>query len=87
MLEDERQRPSISLLQGLIGLWAYEANYGEADQATAFLDEFYFFHDILQLNDLSIPISDTSAFVRDSDLATEWHLTSCIVWAFYCLDA
>jgi hypothetical protein len=87
MLRDERQRPSITLLQGLIVLWIYEVNYGEKAQAIALLEEFYYFHSALGLSDLAMPAIDGIFLSQAPRLMREWQVLSCIVWGFFCLEA
>ncbi|KAK2684240.1 hypothetical protein QWA68_016942, partial [Fusarium oxysporum] len=86
VLEDERQRPSITLLQGLTVLWIYEVNYGEKAQAIALLEEFYHFHSALGLSDLAMPAMDDTTPSQLSRPMREWQVFSCIVWGFFCFE-
>lgn len=87
ILADERQRPSITLLQGLISLWFYEVNYGKKAQAVTLLEDFYHFHHILGISDLVMPSMDDEISRHISPLKREWQALSCIVWGFFCLEA
>src|SRR6478609_4652686 len=87
VLEDERQRPSITLLQGLTVLWIYEVNYGEKAQAISLLEEFYHFHSALGLSDLAMPAMDDTSPSQVSRPMREWQVLSCIVWGFFCFEA
>ncbi|KAJ3453382.1 hypothetical protein MRS44_017629 [Fusarium solani] len=89
MLEDERKRPSISLLQGLLVLWIHEINYGVKAEAEVLLEQFYRFHDALGLSDLAVSpvnhaIPNETSTLR---LMEEGQVLSCIVWGFFCLEA
>ncbi|KAL6695522.1 hypothetical protein J3F84DRAFT_374608 [Trichoderma pleuroticola] len=87
ILSNERQHPSITLVQGLALLWTYEVNYGNKVQAVALLDEFYYVHGNLGLSDIEIPGTDGAQAPQDPQLAAEWQVISSIVWAIFCLEA
>jgi hypothetical protein len=87
MLVDERQRPSITLLQGLTFLWIYEVNYGEKTQAISLLEDYYHFHNALGLSDLAMPTIDGIISSQAPHLIRERQVLSCIVWGFFCLEA
>jgi hypothetical protein len=87
MLEDERQRPSITLLQGLTVLWICEVNYGEKKQAISLLEEFHHFHSTLGVSDLAMPTIDGILPSQAPRLMRERQILSCIVWGFFCLEA
>ncbi|KAI8710716.1 Amidohydro-rel domain-containing protein [Fusarium sp. LHS14.1] len=88
MLEGERKRPSVSLLQGLLVLWIYEINYGVKAEAQVLLEHFYSFHEALGLSDLAMPavshaIPNETSTLR---LMEEGQVLSCIVWGVFCLE-
>lgn len=87
MLEDERQRPSITLLQGLTVLWIYEVNYGEKTKAISLLEDFYHFHSALGLSDLTMQTIDGIFPSQAPGLIRERQALSCIVWGFFCMEA
>lgn len=89
MLEDERQHPSISLLQGLLALWIWEINYGAKTKAEVLLEQFYRFHNALGLSDLAVPAVTRAIPNETSTLRRmeEEQILSCTVWGFFCLEA
>lgn len=87
MLEDERQHPSITLLQGLTVLWIYKVNYGEKIEAIALLEEFYHFHDTLGLSDLDMLTIHSMIPSQPLRLKRERQVLSLVIWGFFCLEA
>lgn len=84
MLEDERSRPSITVLQGITLLWLYEGSVGDARQAERYMWEMVGLYFKLGLDRRAMP--DVCP-AWDSRMGRELQAISLIIWGLYSFNA
>jgi hypothetical protein len=76
-------RPSLTLIQGLMILFAYEARFGQANTAEHYLNLFYDTHSRLSLNEAQIPTQDV---FLDTNISRSWQAISKSLWGIYMVE-